>query len=40
MSVAQTVRSFIDNVDNGKLFTYDDIESDKKSVVKVAFQCC
>jgi hypothetical protein len=35
MSVAQTVRRFIDNVDNGKLFTYDDIESDKKSVIAI-----
>ena len=35
MSVAQTVRIFIDNVDNGKLFTYDDIKSDKKSVIAI-----
>jgi len=35
MSVAQTVRSFIDNVDNGKLFSYDDINSDKKSVIAI-----
>lgn len=35
MSVAQMVRSFIDNVDNGKLFSYADIESDKKSVIAI-----
>lgn len=35
MSVAQTVRSFIDNVENGKLFSYGDIKSDKKSVVAI-----
>lgn len=35
MSVAQVVRSFIDNVDNGKLFSYADIASDKKSVIAI-----
>ena len=35
MSVAQVVRSFIDNVENGTLFSYADIASDKKSVIAI-----
>lgn len=35
MSVAQIVRNFIDNIDNGKLFSYNDIRSDQKSVVAI-----
>ncbi len=35
MSVAQIVRNFIDNVENGKLFSYNDIKSNKKSVIAI-----
>ena len=35
MSVAQDVRDFIEKMDSGKLFSYDDIDSEKKSVVAI-----
>ena len=35
MSVAKTVRSFVDSIREGELFTYDDIPSSKKSVVAI-----
>ena len=35
MSVAKTVRSFVETVREGKVFTYDDINIDKKSVVAI-----
>ena len=35
MSVAQDVRDFIEKMDNGKLFSYNDIQSEKKSVVAI-----
>lgn len=35
MSVAKLVRNFVDCVDDGKVFTYGDIRSDKKSVVAI-----
>jgi predicted transcriptional regulator of viral defense system len=35
MSVAQDVRDFIEKMDNGKLFSYEDIQNEKKSVVAI-----
>lgn len=35
MSVAKLVRDFVDRVEDGKVFTYDDIRSDKKSVIAI-----
>ena len=35
MSVAKTVRSFVDSIREGELFTYDDIPSSKKNVVAI-----
>ncbi len=35
MSVAQDVRDFIEKMENGKLFSYNDIQSEKKSVVAI-----
>jgi len=35
MSVAQVTRDFISNIDNGKIFTYDSIPSNKKSTVAI-----
>lgn len=35
MSVAKVTRSFVDNLDEAKLFTYDDVPSDNKQTVAI-----